>query len=145
MLFLGFFATYTRFLLSTSILIVNLSENILFFQESQDSDNDTSSKPIMASNNKPKGFTLFDFRRIYNYGNNSSNSPRFKYFGLGIAIGTLCLGGYAAHQQKLQNLIAQEQNRIALEQNREFRRQNDLEEVSQGMMTKEDYLKKYKK
>lgn len=82
---------------------------------------------------------------------------RFKYFGLGVGLCTLgvgCYGIYYQRQQYLmaqqqneiareQNRIAQEQNEIARKQNREFKKQNDLEEVSQGLMTKETYQKKW--
>lgn len=145
-LFLGLFANYTRFMLSTSILIFNLSESILFFGEPNDFDDNKKnppSKPTMHA--QLKGFTLFDFRRTYNYENTSRNASKFKYYGLGIAICTLCVGGYAAHQQKQQNLIAQEQNRIAQEKNNEFKRQNDLEEVSQKIISQEEYQRRHHK
>ena len=64
------------------------------------------------------------------------NVSRFRLLGFGIGVCTFCIGGYAAYQQCLQTISSQIQAE-------EMVRQNDLEEVSQGLMTRDDYLKKH--
>lgn len=122
---------YLRLLLTTSIISHNISsEDIPHYESSHD------------GNKTQNHYSFLTFRKnVTNnqYHQTSTNAFRYHTLSLGIGICTLCLGGYAAYQQRLQTSVAQEVN------NYEMTRQNDFEEVSQGLMFKDNYTKKYSK
>lgn len=146
LLFISLITVYIRVLLNTSILLHNLSWSILKTEELP-FNGDSSPQSDFKNSAKPSGnsYNIFNFSKTFNYSSEQTmrNAIRFKYAGLGIGICTLCVAGYAGYQQRLQTIAAQEQVRVQEINNREMTRQNDLEEVSQGMMSKEDYQRKH--
>lgn len=137
---------YLRLLLTASIISHNISFSFL---KTEDHPNDElpshgNKNPV---NSKPeKSYSFLTFRKTINnnqYHQASTNAFRYRVIGLGIGACTLCIGGYAAYQQRLQTIAAQESVRAQEINNREMTRQNDLEELSQGLMSKENYNKKY--
>lgn len=91
-----------------------------------------------TSENKPSLPSNKTNSHHYYQGNASSNSRFFKRISIATAIAGVGIASYAAYQQRLQTETAIIQAQAAVEQ-------NDLEEVSQGLMTKKQYLKKYKR
>lgn len=98
-----------------------------------------------TSENKPSLPSNKTNSHHYYQGNASSNSRFFKRISIATAIAGVGIASYAAYQQRLQTETAIIQAQAAVEQIDDFAQQNDLEEVSQGLMTKEQYLKKYKR
>jgi hypothetical protein len=146
---------YIRILLNTSIIIHTLIPYYLTFGEIPEAEN-TPSTTTGTTSQANNTYSLLHFSRYYNTSENAEHatrqSIRFKKAGLAVGLFTLGIGSYAAYQQRLQTIAAQESVRIAQEStrlqeidNREMMRQNDLEEVSQNMRTMESYLKKWGK
>jgi len=154
-LILGLIAIYIRSLLFLSIFVVDL-RHIYHF-------GDLEEKPVISDEGKtkPGGNSWLSFHKHAHqhthYENVAPKTSFFRRAGLGIAFLGLGVTGYAAYQQRLQTIAAQEALKVAqeslkvaqeslneqLRNNLEMNRQNDLEEVSQGLRSKEDYLKKY--
>ena len=155
-LFLSSIAIYYRFLLSTSIIFHNINFNVLKMEDYPPEKILTGTIPPIKPDVTPKveetpRYSFFTYRKtVNNYQQASLNITKFKLIGLGLGFCTLCIGGYAAYQQRLQTIAAQE-SVIATQEsvkaqginNNEMMRQNDLEEVSQGLMSKDSYQRKY--
>lgn len=60
-----------------------------------------------------------------------------------MGIASVIIGGIGCYQYSYANNLTQEGNKIAERQNYEFERQNDLDCVEQGLMSKEQYCAKY--
>jgi hypothetical protein len=145
---------YLRLLLTASIISHNISFNFLKTESLPDDTlpNHGNKNPVIT--NKPENlYSFLTFRKTINnnqYNQASTNAFRYRALGLGLGACTLCIASYAAYHQRLQTIAAQESLKVAQESlkaqeinNREMSRQNDLEEVSQGLMSKENYSKKY--
>lgn len=149
-LFISNLAVYYRLLLSTSIIFFNLTLNILKTEEfpdnpkNQPSSTPTSSESQISGKENSRSSLFVYTKNIHNtYQSAPLNTSRFRLIGLSLGFCTLCVGGYAAYQQRLQTIAAQESVRSQDKNNFEMTRQNDLEEVSQGLMSKESYQQKY--
>ena len=142
-LFVCTICLYYRILLSASIINHNISSNFLKSDEIPSEPKEISSTSYSKTINN--NYSLFTFKKntTNNYQQAAANAFRFRLFGLGVGICTLCIGGYAAYQQRLQTIAAQEAVLAQQVNNLEMTRQNDLEELSQGIISKEDYLRKY--
>lgn len=129
---------YCRFLLSTSIIIHNISFNFLKTYDLPKTE--TSAKNV---NNSTTNYSLFQFKttHIHNHTKAASNASSFRFIGLGIGFCTICIGGYAAYQSRIQSVAALDSLEALKINNEEMRRQNDLEEVSQGLMSREYSIK----
>lgn len=80
-----------------------------------------------------------------------NRGSQHRRFGLFLGICTFCVAGSAAYYAREQALSARDQALSARDQvqaqiqnNIQMERQNDLEEVSQGLRSKESYNEKYK-
>lgn len=149
-LVINLFFVYVRILLNTSIIIHNLIPYYLTFDELQSDKNTpstTSVNPPSNTSHTGNSYSFFNFSRYYNTAENAEHaaqqSVRFKRVGLVVGIATLGIGSYAAYQQHLQTIAALESVRLQEINNREMMRQNDLEEVSQKIMSEETYRSKW--
>lgn len=144
MLFLGIFTLYIRLFLNLALFCTLttlqldpslLSPAILYtLGDNQDLENLPPPQP-------QKGRPYFSFidrsHNTYNQNFNPQMHTRFSR-GTNMAIGFcgLCLGGATLYYAKIQS-------DYAIQNTCEMTHQNDLEEVSQGLMMREDYQKKY--
>ncbi len=160
-LVLGILAFYIRSLLFLSILIVDLQSVFLLGDLERDSDD--MPKNTKADSLPKTGNSLLSFHRHTHQHNHYEHVQGkvsfFKRAGFGVAILGLGITGYATYQQRLQTIAAQDSLKVAQDSlkaaqdslkaqevnNFEMQRQNDLEEVAQGLLSKEDYYHKYKK
>jgi hypothetical protein len=147
-LFTGLFFIYLRLILSFSVLVTNLAyvnkptllnPNILYVLDPNDQE-----LPSSVSNNHNKSLFHFDKSKHTNYNTYIfPNSTFLKRLGICTAVAGTCIAFYAALQTGQQTELLRlqvEQERLSLQQET---RMNDLEEVSQGLMTKEAYNKKW--
>ena len=155
LLFLGISLIFFRFLINFALFIVPLtlktspdllSESILFvLSEEQDTSNPNPKDLTPESAKKKFSFININITRaVYRQHFTLNNTNSYKYFGIGIGLFTLGVTSYAAYYSKIQADTAIKQLHAQELNNQEMCRQNDLEEVSQGLMSKEDYIKKYK-
>jgi uncharacterized membrane-anchored protein YhcB (DUF1043 family) len=113
----------------------------------------SSSSDAMTDYPRPKSVFKGFFNRHYQR-NTYYYPPRPWYYYSGNLILGVCtlgigcygayLGYHALQATRAQNTQMANQNKELANQNRELARQNDLEELSQGLMTKEEYHKKWK-
>lgn len=152
LLFVGISIIFFRFLINLTLFIVPLtlktnpnllSESILFVFSEQDTS-DSNTKDFTPEATKKKFSFINITRAVYHKHFISNNTNSFRYFGIGIGLFTLGATSYAAYYSQIQANAALEQVRAQELNNYEMTRQNDLQEVSQGLMSKEDYKKKYK-
>lgn len=149
-LFIGLFFIYLRFVLFVSIILTNLAyinkptlldSNILYVLDSEPNEPDL---PSPVSNHQNKSLFHFDKSKHTNYNTYIfPNSTFLKRLGICTAVAGTCIAFYAALQTGQQTELLRlqvEQERLSLQQET---RMNDLEEVSQGLMTKEAYNKKW--
>ncbi len=164
MLFIGISLIYFRFLINLALFIVPLalrlepkllSESVLYvfgeeqdMQKSQDIPVTSPAKP----RNRLSFINITVNRSTYQQHFTLNNPKSFRNFGIGLGLFTLGATSYAAYCSKIQADAAIIQANAALAQviaqevnNKEMARQNDLEEVAQGLMSKDDYIKKYEK
>lgn len=159
MLFFGILTAYIRLFLNLSLFLTFatlrlqpslLSPEILYvFGENDDSvpqknlDSNKSGRPYFAFMDKS--------RNTYHQNFNPQIHSRFSR-GSNFAIGFagLAIGGATVYYAKMQAEAAiiqaqasKDQVQAQVDNNWEMARQNDLEEVSQGFMTREDFAKKY--
>lgn len=142
----SFFCFFFRIVLSLSLLThqyypIFMGPQSLVFVEGLDSGLDPHGpNPPHYTHDSPKSkFTLYQ-KNIHNYYTNSSQTPKnvnFYRVG-GFVIGLLGVGiasytAYLNHMQTAANLI----------QAKELARQNDLEELAQNLITKEEYRRRY--
>jgi hypothetical protein len=138
-LFTGLFFIYLRLILSFSVLVTNLAyvnkptllnPSILYVLD----PNDQETPPVVSNN---KSLFHFDKSKHTNYNTYVfPNSTFLKRLGVCTAVAGTCIAFYAALQTGQQTTLMQRQ----VEQET---RMNDLEELSQGLMTKEAYNKKW--
>lgn len=141
---ISLFAFYLRFLLNIAILVATLEPVYRLNVEGLDENAINKNHPQSSTSHK----SLLSFNRYDNSHHHytvSKNAMLFRRVGIFIGVGTLGIASYAAYQQALQTIAAQESVRAQEQNNFEMSRQNDLEEVAQGFMSKETYESKYKK
>lgn len=140
--FICLIAVYIRFLITLSIICINhieillpeLLSNILKVEPSLPLDSALSHSPM-----HPRSLIHFS----YHNNNNHHHYPKPRMsswgkFGIGLGVCTLCVGSYTAYNSYLTT-------QAALLQVSALQRQNDLQEVSQGIMSKEEYKIKWQK
>jgi hypothetical protein len=143
-LVIGLLTVYARVMLNMSLITINytlyhhrelLTPNFLLLTVEQGNPMPDSTPPPIE--NKSKQFVFFqkNHNNVRNTIPNAATSRRISLFGL---FCTVCIGGGTIFYAK-KTYDAQMQN------NFEMTRQNDAEEVAQGFMTREEYIKKYKK
>ena len=164
LLIFGLAAIYFRLLLSISYNLIlvtlsidkNLLSQDLLYCVGEGVDPSSSNKvfdpspssPSSSGGGKKYNFINVNYSRSYyrqNYANSAKNFSFFKYAGLVVALVSVSIGGVAAKAAMDTVEINRDQVRAQEVNNFEMTRQNDLEELSQGLMTKEEYLKKYPK
>jgi len=148
LLFLGVLGSYLRTLINFSNIIVAIVR--VYAPELLD--------PILRV--EPPDLPPGSNRSLFNFSKNTYNyhyppQPKSAAWGRGsfifAGVSTLIGVGTYYHMSRQTALAEQQlaesqrQNALTEKQNYEFKRQNDLEEVSQGLMTKEDYNKRYPK
>lgn len=150
-LVLGIAVTYYRILLSISMFFVfmvlrtnnpSLLHPVVLYVLGETPDEPKSSNP------SPRNYSLFHINQSRNYYRENfkaSNHGLHRNVGYGIGFFGLVVGFGAAYYGKVQADASLAQVKAQEINNFEMRRQNDLEEVSQGLMSKEDYTKKYPK
>lgn len=95
----------------------------------------------------PKSFIHVSFHQNNNNHHHHYPKPRMSSwgkFGIGIGVCTLCVGSYTAYNSYLAVQAAQIQAQASISQLLELQRQNDLQERAQGVMSDEEYNKKWK-
>lgn len=137
-LFIGLMSMYLRVMLSSSLIIYNLSQNMLLMGDDVPPPTSEPTTPKNVTiNNYNNRYVGLDLRKISKEAPHLPRNSGF-YRGAGLCVSFLTLGiaGYAALEQRRQTSLSEMQNH-------ELRRQNDLEEVEQGFLSKEEYLRRY--
>ena len=156
-LFLGIATVYTRLLINLSIFFTKLvlrtdktllPSNVLYILgEEGDSPlppKNISTTPIESK--KPYSFFNLNItRNYYRQSFSTSNTSLYRGFGIGLGVGTFLVASTAAYYTKIQADAAMLQVQAQIENNAEMRRQNDLEELSQGIIDRPEYDRRRKK
>jgi hypothetical protein len=154
--FICLVAVYTRFLVTLSIICMNQLEILLpdllpeVLKVEPILPPDDQSQPQVTSRS-----LLHVSYNNHNHNHNHPYKPRMSSwgkFGIGLGVCTLCVGSYTAYNSYLtaQAAIIQAQAsaiqaQASLSQLSELQRQNDLQERAQGLISSEEYAKKWKK
>lgn len=153
--FICLVAVYIRFLVTLSIICISKIEILLphllpnILQVEEAPTEAPSSVPTT-----PKSFIHVSFHQNNNNHHHHYPKPRMSSwgkFGIGIGVCTLCVGSYTAYNSylavqaaQIQAQASQIQAQASISQLLELQRQNDLQERAQGVMSDEEYNKKWK-
>lgn len=148
-LILGLMALYCRMCINLYIFITNIVRNDARFFHLFEGENPLPQKEPLEQ--RP----FIDFsRKTNNYNNYPPIQPNKWSFSAKAALWTGVVTGaaacYTAYYSQVQaeatirqNELTEKQNKLTEKQNYEFTRQNDLECVGQGLMSREAYCVKY--
>jgi len=160
-LLIGLLAFYLRFLVNFAVFLVNVTKMytpeylspllILKMEGEQPSSQSSSSSSSTEIPSTRRNFLNISFNRHrHNYYYSYQKLHFWGKVGIGVGVGTFAIGSVTciySYQSAQAAMLQVEQARIQNEhsriQNIEFRRQNDLEELSQGIISKETYNKRW--
>ena len=94
--------------------------------------------PDLPPGSQQKGIFNFSRNTFNNHYPPAPKATNWGHFGVVAAVGTLLLSGATYYHTARQTIAAERQTY-------EFKRQNDLEELSQGLINKEEYNKRHPK
>lgn len=149
-LFVGFFCLYIRFFLNLGFILlplvreIEIMDNLILKVEGLDGVDVSENK----KNNNSSYQLLKIHRETHHHHHNHINPTKnllWGKLGFGVGLFTAAVASATCYYTYQQVLAARQQNEALDRQNIALDRQNDLEEVAQGLMTKEEYLKKYPK
>lgn len=149
---IGIFISYLQLILSSAVLVYTIAPSFLVKMGLENWEvktlealppqiPSTSSSTSTSSTEEIKYVLSIILKHKHNHThyhypeNISKNIKWFRGVGYFIGLSGLGVAGYAAYQQKLQTIAA-------VNQANEMRRQNDLEALSQELITKEEYFKR---
>jgi hypothetical protein len=146
-LFLGLFFIYLRLTLTFSILVTHLTYTynptllnpaILYIL-----DNEPPIEPIQPITTNKSLFHVDGSKHTHYHSYVFANSNFLKKLGICTAVAGTCMAFYTALQMAQQTDIQRLHLKDSMEQTRQIDRQNDLEEVSQGLRSTESYNAKW--
>jgi hypothetical protein len=132
-LFIGLCGSYLRILINLSNIVVLAARAYV----PEILDPILKVEPADYPINTPRNFLGFS-KHTHNHNHYHPPQPKttgWSRFGVIAALGTLAVGSATYYHTRLQTAELQKQTQ-------EFKRQNDLEELSQSLMTKEEYHKR---
>jgi magnesium-transporting ATPase (P-type) len=137
-IFLGLLNMYIRILLIISIFIYELSLRYKIY--------------VLDPNDNPKSDYNFIKKEVHNHHHNHNHFNRTAFTrasffvtlaGCFISAGALYYANQANNLAREANNLAREANNHAATNSYEMTRQNDLEALGQGLMSREDFFRKY--
>lgn len=139
---------FARFLVFNSLRLNTnlLSQDILFVLGENDPLPSKETDSPQTSSSQKRRFSLINvnFTRVHNNHHHAAyNNNFYNRLGLCIALGSCIFAAGSVLYARESINQARIQNEHSRVQNTQFDRQNDLEEVSQGIRSKESYIEKW--